>query len=140
MKRFLFVFLLLTVFGGVSSVGFLNLNHGSLMVHGDCFASAVARTTCPDEANTLAFLNFHANAIKDFSSVLLGVSITSLFLLVLALAYKFFLLVLRSLGYCSLHQLISYVRCRNFLKHCKAQFLYALFYWLSLHEHSPTFS
>ena len=134
MKRFFFTCLLLVVFGGVSSIGFLEMNPDLSMAHKDCLAAAMARITCPDQTNALAFLNFHANILKNFSSVPLGVNLTILLLLVLGLVPRL-ILWMRRFGYYAPYRFVS---CLHLLSRRTIQFLSALFFWIALHEHSPT--
>ncbi len=130
---------ILMIFIGISVFGFWNMGHMASASHDGCIASTVTGVACPDEVNALSFLSFHVDAFLNFFTALVSTSFITLLLFVIAtvpiliarLYRRFFIQpFLRAHG----------ARCVYFLKQFSIQPLYAVLYWMALHEHSPSFS
>ena len=74
-------------FSGMAVFSFMAMGHASS--HFDCFAKIAQGTLCP--GGPLAYVNFHLNAFRIFSTAVFGASILSAILLLLAVLAVYFL-------------------------------------------------
>ncbi|MBI2109392.1 MAG: hypothetical protein HYT93_04465 [Parcubacteria group bacterium] len=131
------IFLLLIAFIGISGVGFLAMGHASSSTHAECLAISVLGVTCPDNVETLSFINFHINAWKNFSYALIYKSFSILIflaaLLILVITIRIWNGRYHQLRTPTLYSLFVY-----FLKVFVLGPVSMFLYWLALREHSPT--
>ena len=70
--------LLIISFFGLAVLGFavmpMATGHGRM----DCIATAVQGAICPEAPGTVGFINFHAGAVRFFSTAILAVSVLAL--------------------------------------------------------------
>ena len=136
MKLSILIPLLLIAFIGISGFGFLGMNHDASMTHGNCSATVMMGTQCPEKINALSFLSFHINAMKNVSLALWNVNLT-IFLLFIIVSVLIFLLSARYFRYSVFRTPPFYTYQRYLLEFFIVQPLSALLYWLALHEHTP---
>ncbi len=112
--------------------------HTGMQNHSDnCIAAAVQRTDCPRQNNLFNFLFFHLNAFKNFLTVIFSEFAFSLliyYLLVIGIAIR---ILLGNSGLLRFN--FSRYKLRR-LELFSSLFRYKFFYWLALHENSPTAS
>mgnify|MGYP001587166866 FL=1 len=120
--------LLIISFFGLAVFGFANMamvdGHG----HADCIANAVQGTVCPEAPGTIGFINFHAGAIKFFSTAVFGASVLAIFAMFLALALATFVFI------CLYEQPLINYRLPQFLLAPASLPKETLNHWLTLHE------
>lgn len=84
-----FTIFLIVGFSAMTILGFWSMGHEG---HGACLASLAQGSLCPEAGSAFAFLNFHANAFKTFSSAVfesLSLASISIALLLLVVAMGF---------------------------------------------------
>ena len=67
MKSTLTLFLAIS-FLGMAVFSFWGMDYNEMRNHGACVAAITQGSMCPEADSTFAFLNFHINAFKTFSS------------------------------------------------------------------------
>ncbi|MBI2047966.1 MAG: hypothetical protein HYT27_02405 [Parcubacteria group bacterium] len=137
MKLSPLTFLLLVVFVGISSFGFLAMNHNVSLIHDGCLASAMTRTTCLEAAHSLSFINFHVNALKNFSNAFVNTNLLTLLLFIASVLVVFSRM--RRVNFV-LRAPLFYFYFTHFFSLFATQPLHAILYWLAFREHSPTLS
>ena len=116
-------------FFGISVLSFVAMYHG-----GPCVTETVAGMECP--ANSFAFADFHLNFFKGFSSAYFG-NFFSIYLTLVAFLMLGFIsglfgrdsLIINRLNY----------RAERFFDSFTPLVESKTYYWLSLHENSPSF-
>lgn len=131
----LFIILLIMSFISIAVFGVFSM-HSEMQNHNDnCIAAAVQGIDCPKQNNIFDFLFFHFSAFKNLLIVISG---NSVFLL--SIFYSFIIwIAMRVLFGNSGLPIFSFTRYK--LKQFKLfslLFRYKFFYWLALHENSPT--
>lgn len=126
----IFSFLIVAIFGT------LVMGHSSDHSHGGCLAATVQGTDCPKEENSFAFLNFHLDAFRSFSTVIFSEKFVSAFVLLVALVLTAVLGVISTIGFTQSVLIMNYWR-RQFLEAHSLPFQRELIHWLALHENSP---
>ena len=128
--------LLIIIFASVTIFGFALFNHGMDNLHKGCVASALDGTLCPQ--NIFAAALHHLAALQIFSSILISSSIDSLLMVGLMLLV---LILIFLLSKNTLQPQLQFFPDR--LRYFGLNFSLSrqkINSWLSLFEHSPSFS
>lgn len=131
----LFLILLIMSFISIAVLGVFSM-HSEMQNHSDnCVAAAVQGTDCPKQNNIFDFLFFHFGAFKNLLTVIPG---NPAFLL--SIFYSFIIwIAIGVLFGNSEPPIFSFTRYKlKQLKSFSLLFRYKFFYWLALHENSPT--
>ncbi len=126
------IFLTIAVFGVFS------MNHGSEHGQGCIAAVAQGNIDCPNKTGPFAFLIFHLDVFKSFSTATFGSPSVMESLVVLALILISFLTLFFGGATTIFSQL--QVRRRKRQESFEFPLRLKLNRWLALHENSPTFS
>lgn len=129
----LFTAFVLASFIGLIGFGIFGM-HADMQNHdGNCIAAAVQGKDCPEQSNFAAYLTFHLDIIKNFSTTAFNYSTASLLILSL-------LTVGTAFG-----TLLTYLAPPKFAYHWITQsdssnspLRHQLIRWLALFENSPT--
>jgi hypothetical protein len=126
--KFALLVLLIISFFGLAVLGFMGMAMAVGHGHSSCIATAIQGRACPEASGTAGFINFHAGAVKFFSTAVIGVSALA-FLALLSTAFSVSILNhLRRLP------LLFKYRVLQFLLAPVALPGEALNFWLILHE------
>lgn len=134
MKR-LTIFICLS-FIGLAVFGFIGMNHGSGHGYNGCIAVMAKGVSCPEETNSLSFLNFHVNAFKSFSTAVFGGNALAALLFLAGLGLLIGSRVAADI-FSAPPRLIEYSRYKHFLESFSPP-RQKEFHWLALRENSPT--
>ena len=126
--RILATQLLIISFFGLAVLGFAGMAMAAGHGHSDCIATAVQGAVCPEAPGTVGFINFHAGAVRFFSTAVIGASALMFLLLLSALFYESISDNLRRL------LLLLRYRVPQFLLMPAALPSETLNFWLFLHE------
>lgn len=111
------------------------MNHGGEHGHGCIAAIAQGVADCPNQANPFAFLAFHLDAFKSFSTATVGFPLASALLVALALILvSFFTLFFKDIAPASSRLARRGKQQESF----EFPFCLQLNHWLALHENSPS--
>lgn len=123
-------------FLSIAIFGVFAMNHGGEHNHGCIAATAQGVADCPNQANPFAFLTFHFDAFKSFSTATVGSPLTSALLISLALIFISFL----ALFFRDTAQVFSRLQAhqRKRQESFGFPFRLQLNHWLALHENSPS--
>lgn len=130
-------YMILSVILLISAIfGFFFIHSGDTMGHEGCLAAQLQGTQCPGEAaDSVRFSLFHLRAFEIISTAVVKSIYAASFLVIIA-----FLLA----GLASLYELFLFVRMktrmRAYITVCTQQCGKRFGYWISLHEHSPSFA
>ncbi len=122
---------------GFLAVACLGLQCGHSDAHAVCLASKVNAATCPEEANVLAFINFHIYGFKDLSSGIVNSFALASALLLFSLLTLFFLKLNKTFLNVEAINLALYHRIKLSSELSSIHILRQAAKWLSLHENSP---
>ena len=120
--------LLLAVFGFVGML--MQMGNG----HGGCLAVQVRGFNCPN--NPIAFLNFHAEALKIFSTAVFSYSFNSLFIFFSLLTF-FSVLFFRQIFQAEQKRTRVLVKKKE-TSFASSPLRRSISRWLSIHENSPS--
>ena len=124
--RYGLLILLIAGFLSITVLGFTGMDIDG-RGHMNCIATAVQGKVCPEALGILGFINFHANAIKVFSTAVFEMSILALFPFLLA---GFISTKISS----SLRSALPIYRFPQFLLTSASLPQETFFDWLALHE------
>lgn len=120
-------------FIGIAIFGFLGIEFMNGH-HASCIVSTASGSMCPDSESPLGFINFHFNALKNFSTAVSPSFILLALSLVLILSFAFGLLREKLRASRITTPRPSGRALLDFRPPLQAQFTH----WLSLHENSPS--
>jgi hypothetical protein len=123
-------------FAAIAVFGVFAMNHGGEHSHGCIAATAQGVADCPNQANPFAFLAFHLDAFKSFSTATVGSLLASALLVALALIFVSFLALFFKDTAPLLSRLQTHQRKRQ--ESFEFPFRLQLNHWLALHENSPS--
>ena len=126
--KLLLTSLLVISFFGLAVLGFAGMAMAAGHGHSDCIATAVQGAVCPEAPGTAGFINFHAGAVRFFSTAVIGASALMFLLLLCALFSESIFDNLRRLP------LLFRYRVPQFLLTPGALPKESLNFWLLLHE------
>lgn len=141
--RLILTIALILSFIAIAVFGVLAMNHGQgLAGHGRCIAATAERLDCPGESNPLAFIIFHIDAFKNFSTAVLASSLTGNSPFVFLAFLYFFALTSLVMSVMGKHLLAvpdpsPAGRLRTF-EFSSSPLRRQIAHWLALHETSPT--
>ncbi len=129
----LFTAFVLASFIGLVEFGVFGM-HADMQNHdGNCIAAAVQGTNCPEQANVAAYLTFHLEAVKNFSTSAFNYSTASLLILSLFAVGIAFGTLLTHLALPKFtHYWVTQSNSYN------PPLRHQLIRWLALFENSPT--
>ena len=122
-------------FLAIAVFGVFAMNHGGEHSYGCLAATARGVADCPNQANPFAFLAFHLDAFKSFSTATVGSPLASALLVMLALIFASFLTLFFKDTAPVPSRLQVHRRKRQ--ESFGFPFRLQLNRWLALHENSP---
>ena len=133
----LFIILLVISFISIAIFGVFSM-HPEMQSHNDnCVAATVQGTDCPKQNNLFDFVFFHFNAFKNFLTAISSNSVFSL------LIFYSFIILIGIKAFLRNSEPLRFNFARNELKRLEVfnpPSRHKFFYWLSLHENSPSAS
>ena len=133
----LFMILLVISFISIAIFGVFSM-HPEMQSHNDnCVAATVQGTDCPKQNNLFDFVFFHFNAFKNFLTAISSNSVFSL------LIFYSFIILIGIKAFLRNSELLRFNFARNELKRLEVfnpPSRHKFFYWLLLHENSPSAS
>lgn len=133
--KFLITAIVILSFLGIAVFGVFAMNHGGEHGYGCIAATAQGVARCPNQADPLAFLTFHIDAFKSFSTAIVGSSLASMLLVALALV------LVSSLAWFFRNTIPAFSSLQAYRRKQRESFALPserqLIRWLALHENSP---
>ncbi|MDO8536699.1 MAG: hypothetical protein Q7R94_00425 [bacterium] len=131
-----FTVVLMGSFLAIAVFGVFAMNHGGNHDRGCIAAAAQGDADCPNQANPFAFLAFHFNTLKSFSTATIGPSLASV--LLVAFALVFLSAVIPAFWKITPALLSLQIHSKRRQESFEFPFQRELIHWLALHENSPS--
>ncbi|OGZ54741.1 MAG: hypothetical protein A3B25_01635 [Candidatus Ryanbacteria bacterium RIFCSPLOWO2_01_FULL_48_26] len=134
--KLVFTVFVMGSFFSIAVFGIFAMNHGGEHSHGCIAVAAQGVADCPNQATPIAFLAFHLDAFKSFSTATIGTSFASPLLVAFALILAALFVLFFSAAAPAFSRLQAYRRKRH--ESFELPFHLQLNRWLALHENSPS--